>query len=54
MVAWLAGPVDWFWLIIGLLVGWNLMKQPEWVSNLLGWVGAKIKSYMPKPPSKDK
>ena len=52
MVAWLASQVDWFWLVVGLLVGWILMKQPEWVSNLLGWTGAKITSFIPKPPKK--
>ena len=41
MVAWLAGHVDWFW---------NLMKQPKWVANLLGWSWAKITSFIPKAP----
>ena len=50
MVAWLAGHVDWFWLVVGLLVGWNLMKQPKWVAKLLAWSWAKITSFIPKAP----
>jgi|TARA_Y100000114_G_scaffold139087_1_gene142712 hypothetical protein len=50
MVAWLAGHVDWFWLVVGLLVGWNLMKQPKWVADLLGWSWAKVTSFIPKAP----
>jgi len=45
MVAWLLSQVDWFWLIIGLLVGWNLLKQPVWVSEALSWVLTKIASF---------
>ncbi len=31
-----------FWFVIGLLVGWNLLKQPVWVKasidKVVGWV----------------
>lgn len=31
-----------FWFVVGLLVGWNLLKQPEWVKagvdKVVGWV----------------
>ena len=44
VVAWLTLQVDWFWLVIGLLVGWNLIKQPVWVSDILTWVKTKVLS----------
>jgi hypothetical protein len=45
MLEWLGSILDhinWFWLIVGLLVGWNLVPQPKWVSNLLSWVKNKV------------
>ncbi len=44
VVAWLTLQVDWVWLVIGLLVGWNLIKQPVWVSDLLTWIKTKVLS----------
>jgi hypothetical protein len=45
MLEWLGSILDhisWFWLIVGLLVGWNLVPQPKWISNLLSWVKNKV------------
>jgi hypothetical protein len=44
LFAWLTLQVDWVWLVIGLLVGWNLIKQPVWVSDILTWVKTKVLS----------
>jgi hypothetical protein len=33
---------------IGLLIGWNLLPQPEWVKNLWDKVVAKIKNLSNK------
>lgn len=42
MIAWLISQVDWLWLSVGLLVGWNLLKQPKWVSDILAWLKKRI------------
>jgi len=45
MLEWLGSILDhisWFWLIVGLLVGWNLVPRPKWISNLLSWVKNKV------------
>jgi len=26
---------EFLWLVIGLLIGWNVIPQPQWVRNLL-------------------
>jgi hypothetical protein len=33
---------------VGLLIGWNLLPQPEWVENLWGKAVAKIKNLSSK------
>ncbi len=33
---------------VGLIVGWNLLPQPEWVKNLYDKVRAKIKNLSTK------
>jgi hypothetical protein len=35
-------------VVIGLVVGWNLFPQPEWVKNLYDKVRAKIKNLSAK------
>ncbi len=32
-----------FWVAVGLLVGWNLLPQPEWVRSTICWVANKVK-----------
>lgn len=36
----------WVGLVVGLLVGWNLLAQPKWVeakaTKLKNWVASKI------------
>ena len=27
-----------FWLVVGLLVGWNILPQPTWIKNLVAKV----------------
>jgi len=46
MLEWLGSILDhinWFWLIVGLLVGWNVLPQPAWVSSSIAWVKNKVK-----------
>jgi len=33
---------------IGLLIGWNLLPQPEWIENLWAKLVAKIKNLSAK------
>jgi len=45
MLEWIGAVLDqinWFWLVVGLLVGWNVLPQPKWVSNTITWIKNKI------------
>lgn len=37
-----------FWFVIGLIVGWNFIKQPEWVANLIEKGVRYVKDYFQK------
>lgn len=32
-----------FWIFVGLIAGWNLIPQPEWIHNLYLKAEEKIK-----------
>jgi hypothetical protein len=34
--------------VIGLIVGWNFLKQPEWSKKTVDLVVEKVKSYISK------
>ena len=35
-----------FGLVVGLIVGWNFLPQPQWVKTLVDKVVAKVKEKM--------
>jgi len=35
-------------LVVGLIVGWNFLPQPQWVKNLVDKVVAKISNKFSK------
>ena len=35
-----------FGLVVGLIVGWNFLPQPQWVKNLVDKVVAKVKEKL--------
>lgn len=35
-------------LVVGLIVGWNFLPQPQWVKNLVDKVVAKISDKLSK------
>ena len=35
-------------LVVGLIVGWNFLPQPQWVKNLVDKVVDKVKEKMNK------
>ena len=35
-----------FGLVVGLIVGWNFLPQPQWVKNFVDKVVAKVKEKM--------
>lgn len=34
--------------VIGLIVGWNFLKQPEWSKNLVDLAVSKVKNLIAK------
>jgi|SaaInlV_130m_DNA_2_1039683.scaffolds.fasta_scaffold86773_2 hypothetical protein len=41
----LMAQVDWPSLIVGLLIGWNMLKQPKWVCELGSWIWDKVQFW---------
>jgi hypothetical protein len=34
-----------FWLAVGLIIGWNVFPQPEWVENLYKVAIQKLEDF---------
>jgi hypothetical protein len=37
-----------FAFVLGLVIGWNVLPQPEWIKTAYDWVVAKIKEWLPQ------
>lgn len=37
-----------FWIFVGLIIGWNLLPQPEWVENVYNMIANYIKNTLNK------
>ncbi len=33
-----------FWIAVGLVVGWNILPQPEWVRSTMCWFADKVRN----------
>ncbi len=42
------------WFVIGLLIGWNALEQPEWVKSLWGKADEVVDVQVEKYKNKDK
>lgn len=41
-------------VLVGVLIGWNVLPQPEWIKPYIGWLtekGAMLINLFKKPPT---